>query len=107
MLYGGEMKEDVAKTDVVPVYLSNSSNTAVDYYKQVNNATIESKEAKYKVYTNNNKPLQAVAVASKKETLAEAFDNAWESVLSKNYRQHNNMAEFYNVMLEVLQKIMI
>lgn len=97
MLYGGQMNENVAKTDVVPIYLSNSSNIAVDYYKQVNNATIESKEAKYKVYTNNNKPLQAVAVASKKETLAEAFENAWESVLSNNYRQHNNIAEFYMV----------
>lgn len=97
MLYGGEMKEDVAKTDMVPVYLSDNSNIVADYYKQVNNATIESKKAKYTVYTNENKHLQAVAVASKKEKLAEAFDNAWESILSKNYRQHNNMAEFYNV----------
>jgi len=97
MLYGGEMNENVAKTEVVPVYLSNNSNIATDYYKQVNNATIESKKAKYTVYTNANKPVQAVAVASKKEKLAEAFDNAWESVLSKNYRQHNSMAEFYMV----------
>ena len=97
MLYGGEMKEGVAKTDVVPVYLSNNNNIAADYYKQLNNATVESKKDKYTVYTNQNKPLQAVAVASKKENLAEAFDNAWESVLSKNYRQHNNEAEFYMV----------
>jgi len=98
MIYGGEMNEGLEKSDVVPVYLSDNSNIATEYYKQVNNATIESKKAKYTVYTNENKPLQAVAVASKKkEKLAEAFDNAWKSVLSKNYRQHNNMAEFYNV----------
>jgi poly(3-hydroxybutyrate) depolymerase len=98
MIYGGEMNKGLEKKDMVPVYLSNTKDIAVDYYKQVNNATKESKKAKYTVYTNENKPLQAVAVASKKkEKLAEAFDNAWESVLSKNYRQHNNTAEFYMV----------
>ncbi|AGF56677.1 poly(3-hydroxybutyrate) depolymerase [Clostridium saccharoperbutylacetonicum] len=97
MLYGGQINENVAKTDVVPVYLSNSGNTAIDYYKQLNNSTVESKSDKYSLYTNADKPLQAVAVASNQETLAEAFNNAWDSVLSKNYRQHNNTAEFYNL----------
>lgn len=96
MLYGGEMNEGLETSDVVPVYLSKSSDTVVDYYKNANGATNKSKKKGYELYTNENKTLQAVAVASKKkEKLADAFDNAWESVLSKNYRQHNNLAEFY------------
>lgn len=98
MIYGGEMNEGLEKNDVVPAYLSNTSDIAVDYYKNINDATNESKKKDYVLYTNKNKTLQAVAVASKKkEKLAEAFDNAWESILSKNYRQHNNVAEFYNL----------
>ncbi|MHC1681469.1 MAG: PHB depolymerase family esterase [Clostridiaceae bacterium] len=96
MLYGGKMNTGLKINDVVPVYLSKSSDTAVNFYKKANNATMMSKKAGYEIYANKNKPLQAVAVSSKKtETLAEAFDKAWNSVLSKNYRQHNTTAEFY------------
>ena len=28
------------------------------------------------------------------ESLAEAFENAWEEVFSKNYRQHNEKLNF-------------
>jgi poly(3-hydroxybutyrate) depolymerase len=98
MIYGGEMKEGLQKNDVVPVYLSNTTDIAVDYYKKINDVSNKSKKAGYEIYTNESKTLQAVAVASKKkEKLAEAFDNAWKSVLSKNYRQHNTTAEFYMV----------
>lgn len=96
MLYGGDMNKGLKTNDVVPVYLSNTSDTAVDFYKNANNATDNSKKGSYEIYTNKDKPLQAVAIASNKnEKLAEAFNNAWESVFSKNYRQHNNTAEFY------------
>jgi len=98
MIYGGEMNKGLKTSDVVPVYLSKTSDKVVDYYKRANDATNKNKKDGYVLYTNENKTLQAVAVASKKkEQLADAFDNAWESVLSKNYRQHNNIAEFYNV----------
>jgi len=97
MISGGEMKEGQETSDVVPVYLSNKNDTAADYYKKVNDATNKSEKGDYVLYTNESKPLQSVAVASKKEKLARAFDNAWESVLSKNYRQHNDSAEFYMV----------
>ena len=96
MLYGGDMNKGLKTNDVVPVYLSNTSDTAVDFYKNANNATDNSKKGSYEIYTNKDKPLQAVAIASNKnEKLAEAFNNAWESVFSKNYRQHNNTAECY------------
>lgn len=96
MVYGGEMKEGLVPKDVVPVYVSNANKKVADSYKKINNATEKSKKDAYSVYTNKAKSLQAVAVASKKkETLAEAFDNAWKSIFSKNYRQHNTTAEFY------------
>lgn len=98
MLYGGNMDEGLKINDVVPVYLSKSSNTAINFYMKANNATIKSEKTGYEIYTNENKPLQAVAVSSdKNETLAQAFKNAWESIFSKNYRQHNTTAEFYNL----------
>lgn len=96
MIYGGEMNEGLEARDVVPVYLSNASDRAVDYYKQINNSTRKSDKDEYVVYENENKNLQAVAVASNKEELSEAFDNAWKSILSRNYRQHNDITEFYN-----------
>ncbi|WP_238902066.1 MULTISPECIES: alpha/beta hydrolase family esterase [unclassified Clostridium] len=98
MIYGGDIDGSLETGDVVPVYLSKTSDTIVDYYMKVNNAKNKSKKTGYELYTNNDKTLQAVAVASKKnENLAEAFDNAWESIFSKNYRQHNTTAEFYMV----------
>lgn len=96
MVYGGEMKDGVTPKDIVPVYLSNTNEKVADSYKKVNNASEKSKKDKYTAYTNKTKPLQAVVVAkNKKESLAEAFENAWKSVFSKNYRQHNSLAEFY------------
>jgi putative cell wall-binding protein len=96
MLYGGDMNKGLKTNDVVPVYLSNTSDTAIDFYKNANSVTDNSKKGSYELYTNKNKPLQAVAISSNKnEKLEKAFDNAWESVFSKNYRQHNNIAEFY------------
>lgn len=96
MVYGGEMKEGLAPKDVVPVYVSNANKKVADSYKKVNGTTNKIKKGTYEICTNKTKTLQTVAVASKKkETLAEAFDNAWKSVFSKNYRQHNSIAEFY------------
>lgn len=97
MTYGGEINENLTKNDVVPAYLSNSNEKIQEFYKGINEATEEEKSDKYTVYRNKDNNLQAVAVASKEENLAEAFNNAWESVFSKNYRQHNDIAEFYNL----------
>lgn len=95
MIYGGQMDDGLEKNDVVPVYASNTSDVAVEFYQNINDATKKSEKDNYVLYENEDKPLQKVVVASKEETLKEAFNNAWESVLSRNYRQHNDIAEFY------------
>ncbi len=95
MIYGGQMDDGLEKNDVVPVYASNTCDVAVEFYQNINDATKKSEKDNYVLYENEEKPLQKVVVASKEETLKEAFNNAWESVLSRNYRQHNDIAEFY------------
>lgn len=95
MIYGGQMDDGLEKNDVVPVYASNTCDVAVEFYQNINDATKKSEKDNYVLYENEDKPLQKVVVASKEETLKEAFNNAWESVLSRNYRQHNDIAEFY------------
>ncbi|MEN8079232.1 PHB depolymerase family esterase [Clostridioides difficile] len=97
MTYGGEINENLTKNDVVPAYLSNSNEKIQEFYKGINEATEEEKSDKYTVYRNKDNNLQAVAVSNGDEDLAEAFNNAWESIFSQNYRQHNNLAEFYNL----------
>ena len=97
MTYGGEINDGLEINDVVPVYLSNASEKAKEFYKNINQATEERKKDGYTIYTNKENPLQAVAIAKDDENLEEAFDNAWKSIFSQNYRQHNNVAEFYNL----------
>ena len=97
MLYGGEINENLEKNDVVPAYLSNSNENVQAFYKHINEATEEENSDKYTIYRNKYNSLQAVAVSSKEEDLSEAFNNAWESIFSQNYRQHNDISEFYNL----------
>ena len=97
MTYGGEMDKDLKKNDVVPAYLSNPNKNAEKFYKSINGATEEEKKDDYTIYRNKQNGLQAVAVSNGKESLAEAFKNAWKSIFSQNYRQHNSISEFYNL----------
>ena len=62
----------------------------MEYYIQANDAT----EVQTNVYQSQNDPLQKVVIGEN-ESLAAAFENAWETVFSKNYRQHNEKTEFY------------
>ena len=97
MLYGGEINENLEKNDIVPAYLSNSNENVQAFYKHINEATEEENSDKYTIYRNKDNSLQAVAVSSKEEDLSAAFNNAWESIFSQNYRQHNDISEFYNL----------
>ncbi|MCD7840266.1 MAG: hypothetical protein LUG46_06560 [Erysipelotrichaceae bacterium] len=90
MTYGGVMDEGLDYNVAVPAYLSNATQTAIDYYVQANEAS----EVSENVYENSDNSLQRVVVGSD-STLAEAFANAWDNVFSKNYRQHNETTEFY------------
>lgn len=97
MTYGGEIDDNLNKIDVVPAYLSNADKKVQEFYKDINNATEEEKQDNYTIFRNKDNNLQAVAVSNGKEDLAEAFDNAWKSIFSQNYRQHNSISEFYNI----------
>ncbi|MFQ6794516.1 MAG: GDSL-type esterase/lipase family protein [Thomasclavelia sp.] len=90
MTYNGSMDIDGDYNVPLPAYLSNPSSKAKDYYVRANDAL----KVTENVYQNKNNPLQQVVVSGE-ETLAEAFENAWNNVFSKNYRQHNEKTEFY------------
>lgn len=81
MTYGGEMGE-VNATIPVPAYLSNAPENAKAVYEKAN----ESDESGL-----------AKVVEGSDETLGEAFTHAWDAIFSKNYRQMNEVTEFYNV----------
>ncbi len=90
MTYDGDMVEGLDYNVAVPAYLSNATQTAIDYYVQANDASKVSQN----VYENSDDSLQRVVVGND-SSLAEAFANAWDTVFSKNYRQHNETTEFY------------
>lgn len=97
MIYGGTMNKGLTYNVPVPTYLSAADNIAVSYYKQANQTDMQQEFDDYTIYQNNANPLQTVVTASKDESLSAAFKNAWETVFSKNYRQHNETTEFYNM----------
>ena len=90
MTYNGTMEEGTELGAPVPAYLSNADDAAVEYYVKAN----EAKEVEDGVYVNADNELQKVVV-KEDEDLASAFDNAWDTVFSKNYRQDNEDTEFY------------
>lgn len=79
MVYGGEMSVELNSFVPVPVYLSNSSQTAYNYYEKAN------KEEKL-----------AVVEQGSEDNLGVAFNNAWDKVLGKYYRIYNWKTEFYS-----------
>lgn len=90
MTYGGMMNKDMKKGVEVPAYLSNPCDEAIQYFVDVNDA----KEVSDNVYVNKDNELKKVVIGHE-ETLAQAFENAWNKVLSRNYRQANEKSEFY------------
>lgn len=90
MIYGGEMREGLDYNVPVPVYLAKTSQIASDYYIKANEAT----KFDGTIYINENNTLQQVVIDDK-STLKQVFEKAWESIFSKNYRQHNEQTECY------------
>ncbi|MFS5861460.1 PHB depolymerase family esterase [Streptococcus agalactiae] len=84
---GGEVEEGRALTEMVPAYVAGSSQDVVQLYTGGN-------ETKDNIYTDKNDKLQKVVVSDKEE-LSDIFQDAWNQVLSKNYRMHNDTTEFY------------
>ncbi|MBQ0065361.1 MAG: poly(3-hydroxybutyrate) depolymerase [Firmicutes bacterium] len=92
MTYGGEMSQAADKGIEVPAYLANPAENAKNYFIAVNNAV----ETEKNTYVNPDNALEKVVVGDD-ETIMDAFKNAWTTVFSKNYRQHNSSTEFYNI----------
>jgi hypothetical protein len=88
--YGGSLQGKPKQTVVVPAYVAQGNKSLANFYIQINKAKEVSRDSKHVVYENADEPLQRVVLAlDKKTTAAEALADAWETLLSKNYRYSN------------------
>jgi len=94
LTYGGSIAPGASSNVPVPVYVHSSNPAVAKYYSDAN---------------RNPGPQKALqqAVASKlsdsKEDLAQAFQNAWKTVFSKNYRLYMRQIESYNPAFDPLK----
>lgn len=102
MSYGGDVNADVVASCEVPVYIANSTSKVTDLYKAANNSTVETSDSAYTIFTNADNELKRTVVASSTQTKKEAFEAAWKSVFSKNYRWENSRIEFYKTDVSTL-----
>lgn len=93
MTYGGQKGEEAKYS--VPTYVSNSSSDVVNDYVKANSATKESEKAGLTTYVNSKNDYERVVSSTNEETLATAFQNAWENIFSKNGRIGNIGGTFY------------
>ena len=102
LTYGGTVDKGVTSSIPVPVYVHASDRAVAQLYIAANGATkkIDDSEA-FTTYTNPSPHagLQRVVVSKlpdAKETLAQAFANAWKTVFSRNYRLYMTQTESYS-----------
>jgi hypothetical protein len=89
MTYGGT--EAAAEgVPFVPAYLANAPQAAVDALIASNGA----EQVSEGLYENSEDALKRVVVAADAD-VTTAFANAWEQLFLRNYRQHNEVTEFY------------
>ena len=81
----------------VPAFIvgKNAANIAKAYIA-ANKAKLTAKEKQMQVYTNADEPLLRVVVSNTTtQTLGEIFQDAWETLLNKNYRFNNFRHTWY------------
>ena len=81
----------------VPAFIvgKNAANVAKPYIT-INHAKLTGKENQMQIYTNDDEPLQRVVVSSTtSQTLGEIFQDAWNTLLKKNYRFNNYRHTWY------------
>ena len=81
----------------VPAFIvgKNAANIAKAYIA-TNKAKLTAKEKQMQVYTNADEPLLRVVVSNTTtQTLGEIFQDAWETLLNKNYRFNNFRHTWY------------
>jgi hypothetical protein len=99
--YGGTIDAPAASDIPVPAYVHSSNVLVGKLFIQANGATAKADSAAYTTYTNPEpgKSLQRVIVSKlddSRESPAQAFQNAWRTVFSKNYRLYMSRAESYS-----------
>jgi predicted esterase len=92
----------------VPAYVHATDPAVAKLYIQANGATAKVDEKALTTYTNPAayKGLQRVVVSKltdAKETPSQAFENAWETVFSHNYRLYMSQIESYNPAFDPLK----
>src|SRR5436190_18721172 len=102
LTYGGTVDEHRSASMPVPAYVHAADAAVGSLYRAANGATSTIGEtAEYTVYANPDaqRRLQRVVVSklpAGKETLAQAFEHAWETVFSRNYRLYMTETESYS-----------
>jgi predicted esterase len=101
LTYGGTVDKDVVSSIPVPAYVHGTDRTVAQLYIAANGATVKVESLAFTTYTNPgpHEALQRVVVSKRpdaRETLAQAFDNAWKTVFSKNYRLYMTQTESYS-----------
>lgn len=108
MTYGGTLAKGATSTMPVPVYVHASDPAVGKMYIAANGATAKQNSSEWTTYSNTDKDdlLQRVVVSKltdAKETPAQAFQNAWKTVFSRNYRLYMKLVESYNPAFDPLQ----
>jgi poly(3-hydroxybutyrate) depolymerase len=108
MTYGGTLAKGMTSTMPVPAYVHAADPAVGKMYIDANGATAKQNSSDWTTYSNTDKDdlMQRVVVSKltdAKETPAQAFQNAWKTVFSKNYRLYMKLVESYNPAFDPLQ----
>ena len=88
--YGGKTAAKIVGKSTVPAYLAGKDAAkAARAYIARDNAKPAEKSGNLKIYRNTDEPLLQVIVNTKPGTFEQAFADAWEKLLSVNYRCSN------------------
>ena len=93
----GKAGKAVAGAAPVPAFIvgKNAANVAKPYIAN-NKVQLTGKERQMQIYTNAEEPLLRVVVSTATtQTLGEIFNDAWDTLLKKNYRFNNYRHTWY------------
>jgi len=108
LTYGGSIASGSVSNMPVPAYVHATDAAVAKLYIQANGATAKVDASSWTTYTNPgaHKDLQRVVVSKlsdAKENLPQAFENAWKTVFSGNYRLYMSLIESYNQAFDPLK----
>lgn len=94
--YGGKMTGGKKAAAPVPAYIALGNTSIAANYAAINNVRQTKRDDGHVYYVHADEPLLQVVVGTdKKQTLKEAMADAWQTVLSRNYRYSNYKHTFY------------